>query len=148
MKCRHCRASVSLLFLDLGSAPPSNAYRSAAQVAEPELRLPLRLLVCTACWLVQTEDFAGREALFTDDYAYFSSVSSTWVAHAERYVADMVACFSLGAGSTVEARTIMADPRALTSRRGAHETPAARSSMGGSACPAGAPSFCTSTSWR
>jgi hypothetical protein len=62
---------------------------------------PLRVLVCTHCWLVQTEDFAGRDELFNADYAYFSSFSSTWLAHAERYVVDMVTRFNLNANSHV-----------------------------------------------
>ncbi|MBK9238268.1 MAG: class I SAM-dependent methyltransferase [Rhodoferax sp.] len=90
MKCRHCGSALHLPFLDLGSAPPSNAYLSEAGLRAPELWFPLRLLVCEACWLVQTEDHAGREALFTDDYAYFSSFSSSWLAHAQAYVQSMV----------------------------------------------------------
>jgi SAM-dependent methyltransferase len=62
---------------------------------------PLRLLVCESCWLVQTEDYAGRDALFTEDYAYFSSYSSTWLDHVQRYVAAMVARFDLNAQSLV-----------------------------------------------
>ena len=76
MKCRHCHAELSLQFLDLGSAPPSNAYLSADALRLPEVWYPLRLLVCTHCWLVQTEDFARADELFTADYAYFSSFSS------------------------------------------------------------------------
>ncbi len=101
MNCRHCRAALSLPFLDLGSAPPSNAYLGAAALREPEVWYPLRLLVCTHCWLVQTEDHAGREALFSDDYAYFSSFSASWLAHAKAYVDVMVARFGLGARSCV-----------------------------------------------
>jgi SAM-dependent methyltransferase len=71
------------------------------QLTAPEVWLPLRLLVCTDCWLVQTVDYAGRAALFTEDYAYFSSVSKTWLAHAERYVDEMASRFGLGSGSTV-----------------------------------------------
>lgn len=67
----------------------------------PETWFPLRLLTCTTCWLVQTEDHAGREALFTDDYAYFSSFSTSWLAHARRYVDAMAARFGLGADSHV-----------------------------------------------
>lgn len=67
----------------------------------PETWFPLRLLTCTTCWLVQTEDHAGREALFTDDYAYFSSFSTSWLAHARRYVDAMTARFGLGAASHV-----------------------------------------------
>ena len=75
MRCRHCQAQLSLTFLDLGSAPPSNAYLTSAGLRAPEVWYPLRLLVCERCWLVQTEDHAGRESLFSDDYAYFSSFS-------------------------------------------------------------------------
>lgn len=101
MKCRHCGSELRLPFLDLGSAPPSNAYLTAAGVGSPEVWFPLRLLVCESCWLVQTEDYAGREALFTDDYAYFSSFSTSWLAHAESYVRTIVARFGLHAASRV-----------------------------------------------
>ena len=101
MRCRHCSASLSLPFLDLGSAPPSNAYLSQAGLMEPEIWFPLRLLVCETCWLVQTEDHAGREAFFNDDYAYFSSYSSSWLAHAKRYVQAMCNRFGLGRHSLV-----------------------------------------------
>jgi len=101
VRCRHCDSELSLPFLDLGGAPPSNAYLSAEQVMAPEVWYPLRLLVCSTCWLVQTVDYAGRSALFTEDYAYFSSVSRSWLAHAERYVNDMVERFALGPESMV-----------------------------------------------
>lgn len=101
MKCRHCGALLSLPFLDLGSAPPSNAYLTAKTLNAPEVWYPLRVLVCQHCWLVQTEDHAGREALFTADYAYFSSISSSWLAHAQAYVAEMQQRFALGAQSRV-----------------------------------------------
>ncbi|MCL4757107.1 MAG: methyltransferase domain-containing protein [Rhodocyclaceae bacterium] len=101
MKCRHCGSALSLPFLDLGSAPPSNAYLSGAGLRAPEVWYPLRLLVCEQCWLVQTEDHAGREMLFTDDYAYFSSYSSSWVAHAKRYVEDVIRRFRFDSTSLV-----------------------------------------------
>lgn len=94
-RCRHCRAPLRLTLADLGSAPPSNAYLSAEELEAPEVWYPLRVLVCEQCWLVQTQDFARADALFRPDYAYFSSVSSTWLAHAERYVATMVERFGL-----------------------------------------------------
>ncbi|MBN2885535.1 MAG: class I SAM-dependent methyltransferase [Chromatiaceae bacterium] len=96
-RCRHCRAPLTLTLADLGSAPPSNAYLSAEDLEAPELWYPLRVLVCERCWLVQTQDFARADTLFRPDYAYFSSVSSTWLAHAERYVAAMVERFGLDA---------------------------------------------------
>ena len=101
MRCRHCGAPLTRRFLDLGTAPPSNAYLDGARLDAPEAWYPLRLLVCESCWLAQTEDFAGREALFTDDYAYFSSFSTSWLAHAQRYVGDMIERFGLGARSCV-----------------------------------------------
>ena len=101
MKCRHCTQALHLSFLDLGSAPLSNAYLTAASVHAPEVWYPLRLLACQNCWLVQTEDHAGRDALFTDDYAYFSSFSSSWLAHAKNYVDAMQLRFGLGTHSQV-----------------------------------------------
>jgi SAM-dependent methyltransferase len=101
MKCRHCASELHLQFLDLGSTPPSNAYLSEALLREPEVWYPLRLLVCETCWLVQTEDHADREALFTDDYAYFSSFSTSWLAHAQNYVLEMAARFDLNDSSCV-----------------------------------------------
>ena len=101
MNCRHCAQPLHLSFLDLGSAPPSNAYLTPASLNASEVWYPLRLLVCQNCWLVQTEDHAGRDALFTDDYAYFSGFSSSWLAHAKSYVEAMQARFGLGAHSRV-----------------------------------------------
>jgi len=89
VKCRHCAAELERVCLDLGSAPPSNAYLTAEALRAPEVWYPLRLLVCERCWLVQTEDHAGRDELFNADYAYFSSFSTSWLAHAEAYVKEM-----------------------------------------------------------
>ena len=99
MKCRHCAAPVTLPLVDLGTAPPSNAYLSAAALHAPERWYPLRVLVCENCWLVQTEDFAEAHDLFDAEYAYFSSFSSSWLAHAQAYVEAMVQRFGLGAHS-------------------------------------------------
>jgi SAM-dependent methyltransferase len=72
-------------FLDLGFAPPSNAYLNQEDLQKPEIYFPLKLYVCEQCWLVQTEDYAQAEQLFNSDYAYFSSVSSSWLTHAANY---------------------------------------------------------------
>jgi SAM-dependent methyltransferase len=101
LKCRHCEATLDLTFVDLGSAPPSNAYLTREDLAAPETWYPLRVLVCTSCWLVQTEDHTGREELFAHDYAYFSSTSAGWLAHSRAYVEEMVRRFDLGASSMV-----------------------------------------------
>jgi SAM-dependent methyltransferase len=89
MNCRHCAKRLEHVFLDLGFAPPSNAYLNASDLQAPEQYFPLKLFVCDACWLVQTEDYSRSDELFTKDYAYFSSTSTTWLAHAKSYV-DMV----------------------------------------------------------
>jgi SAM-dependent methyltransferase len=101
MKCRHCHAELSLPFVDLGTAPPSNAYLTAAQLNEPERYYPLRVMACTECWLVQTQDFAARDHLFAGDYAYFSSYSDSWLRHARDYVEAMRTRFGLGGHSRV-----------------------------------------------
>lgn len=101
MKCRHCGSELSLPLIDLGSAPPSNSYLTAETLHAPERWYPLRVLVCEQCWLVQTEDYAHCAEFFSADYAYFSSFSSTWLQHAENYVAAMVRRFNLDAGALV-----------------------------------------------
>lgn len=85
MRCRHCSAPLEHTFLDLGFAPPSNAYRTREDLASPEKYYPLKIKVCDQCWLVQTEDYAQAVELFSPDYAYFSSTSTGWLAHAARY---------------------------------------------------------------
>jgi SAM-dependent methyltransferase len=101
MKCRHCAAPLMHKFLDLGFAPLSNAYLSAADLSAPEKHYPLRLRVCDRCWLVQTEDFARADDLFKADYAYFSSTSLSWLQHAARYAQDMTRRLSLSDKSFV-----------------------------------------------
>jgi SAM-dependent methyltransferase len=101
VNCRHCRAPLRHVFLDLGTAPPSNAYLTADAMHAPEPYFPLRLYVCDTCWLVQTEDYAQSDALFTEDYAYFSSVSAGWLDHAARYSAMIAERLGLDAGSLV-----------------------------------------------
>lgn len=101
MKCRHCDSTLRCDFLDLGFAPPSNAYLSAEALSIPELYFPLRLKVCEECWLVQTEDYTSAESLFSADYAYFSSASKSWLAHAARYVEMITDRLKLGRDSMV-----------------------------------------------
>jgi ubiquinone/menaquinone biosynthesis C-methylase UbiE len=101
MKCRHCQAPVTLQFIDLETAPPSNSYVTAAALRGPEKWYPLRVYTCTQCWLVQTEDYAHFSEMFSSDYAYFSSFSTSWLKHADDYVAAMVQRFELSANSHV-----------------------------------------------
>lgn len=89
MNCRHCHHPLQHVFLDLGFAPPSNAYLGEVDLNKPERYYPLKLFVCDHCWLVQTEDYAQADELFSSDYAYFSSISQGWLNHATRY-AEMI----------------------------------------------------------
>lgn len=101
LACRHCRSALNKVFIDLGHQPPSNAYIPAGRLGAPEVTFPLRVYVCEECWLVQLPAHAAADELFTADYAYFSSVSKSWVAHAERYVAAMIERFGLSSDSFV-----------------------------------------------
>lgn len=101
MNCRHCARPLAHVFADLGTAPPSNAYLNHSDLSSPETYFPLKVLVCDNCWLVQTEDYATAEALFTGDYAYFSSTSSSWLAHAAAYATMISDRLGLDAGSFV-----------------------------------------------
>ena len=101
MLCRHCHHPLQHIFLDLGFAPPSNAYLSPEDLQKPELYFPLKLYVCDRCWLVQTQDFTRAEELFTKDYAYFSSVSPGWLKHAAEYCQMIQECLGLNMSSLV-----------------------------------------------
>ncbi|MFK3906538.1 methyltransferase domain-containing protein [Pseudomonas monteilii] len=101
MNCRGCGSALHLPLIDLGTSPPSNAYLRCEQLIEAEQWVPLKVAVCEQCWLVQTEDYTRAEQLFAADYAYFSSYSSSWLAHAKAYVTSMVDRFALNAESRV-----------------------------------------------
>ena len=101
MNCRHCETPLTHTFLDLGFAPPSNAYLTEADLTKPEKYYPLKIQFCDQCWLVQTEDYAEADELFAPDYAYFSSTSSGWLAHAARYADTMIRDLSLDQNSMV-----------------------------------------------
>lgn len=101
MNCRHCGKVLEHSFLDLGFAPPSNAYLSPEHLDRPEIYYPLRVKVCDKCWLVQTQDYARADELFNSEYAYFSGTSSGWLAHAKRYVSMITGRLALGSDSRV-----------------------------------------------
>jgi hypothetical protein len=87
--------------LDLGSAPPSNAYLTAKNLRGPETGYPLVIRVCHSCWLVQTEDYAAAAELFDAHYAYFSSTSTSWLEHASCYCRHITARLGLTSASRV-----------------------------------------------
>lgn len=90
MKCRFCKTELNDLFLDLGSAPPSNAFLSPADLNEAESYFPLRLFTCRNCFLVQVDEVQKHDRIFSSDYLYFSSFSRSWLQHAENYVNKVI----------------------------------------------------------
>ena len=101
MKCRHCSEPLEHTFLDLGFAPHSNAYLTKPQLSEHESYFPLNLFVCERCWLAQTIDYSRSEELFTDNYAYFSSTSKTWLNHAREYADKITKRLALDTSSFI-----------------------------------------------
>ena len=98
--CRFCGAPLAQVFADLGTSPPANSYLRAEQLDCAEAHFPLRVLVCEACWLVQLPAFQRPEEIF-GDYAYFSSYSTSWLAHAGRFARMAIERFGLGRHSLV-----------------------------------------------
>jgi SAM-dependent methyltransferase len=99
-RCRSCDAEVRESFADLGMSPLANSYVPVAKANAMEPFYPLHAQVCTACWLVQLQEYAAATNIF-DDYAYFSSFSDSWLAHARRYTEAMIERFKLGPSSRV-----------------------------------------------
>jgi SAM-dependent methyltransferase len=97
--CRSCGAALTTTFLDLGDSPLANSLIHPGQVAA-ERRYPLHAHVCEHCFLVQLEEFASPEKLFSN-YPYFSSFSDTWLEHCERYVRNVVPLLGLGPASRI-----------------------------------------------
>lgn len=101
MNCRFCSNALSNEFVDLGFSPPSNAYLKAADLNMPETFFPLRIMVCEKCFLVQIDEFAKHDDIFNAEYAYFSSFSTSWLAHAKAYTRMMIERFGFNAQSQV-----------------------------------------------
>lgn len=99
-RCRLCKAPLSRTFVDLGVSPLANSYLEPADLERPETFYPLKAYVCEACFLVQLPEEATPEEIFSD-YAYFSSVSESWVEHARRYAEMAIDRFRLGPESLV-----------------------------------------------
>ena len=100
MECRACNAELEHTFVDLGVSPLSNSYLAADQLPAMEPHYPLKVLLCSECWLVQLPAVTRPEDIFSD-YAYFSSFSETWLRHAEDYVEKMVQRFGLNENHNV-----------------------------------------------
>ena len=87
--CLFCSAPLRQTFVDLGMSPLCESYLPAEALNQVERFYPLHAYVCERCFLVQVEQYVSPEAIFTE-YAYFSSFSDSWLAHAKAYV-DMIA---------------------------------------------------------
>ncbi len=98
--CRSCGSECRETFVDLGTMPSANAYVPVDQAARADVAFPLRTVVCDACHLVQVDYDMPPADLFSD-YAYFSSFSTSWVAHAKAYVDAVVPRLGLGSQSLV-----------------------------------------------
>ena len=98
--CRFCGAPLQHTFVDLGMSPLCETFLRADQLNEMEPFYPLHVYVCDRCFLVQLQEYVRREAIFTE-YAYFSSYSDSWLAHARRYTAQMIEELGLTSGSRV-----------------------------------------------
>ncbi len=101
MNCRFCHTELSQVFLDLGAAPPSNSFLKPEELNDPEVYYPLKLFVCPNCFLVQVDEVKRSTEIFSSDYVYFSSFSSTWLAHAKAYVEATLPRLGLGKDSLV-----------------------------------------------
>jgi SAM-dependent methyltransferase len=100
LTCRFCSAALQTTFVDLGMSPLCQTHIAPHQLHDMEPFYPLHAYVCDACLLVQLQEFVSPQAIF-EEYAYFSSYSTSWVEHARRYARMSIERFHLGATSKV-----------------------------------------------
>lgn len=101
MNCRFCKAPLEHVFIDLINSPASNSFLTKEQLNEPEVFYPLKVYTCHQCFLVQIDEYKKSDAIFNSDYVYFSSYSSSWLAHAKKYTGLMQERFGLNESSLV-----------------------------------------------
>lgn len=101
MNCRFCQTPLKYVFIDLVNSPASNSFLTQEQLNEPETFYPLKVYTCHQCFLVQVDEYKKSDAIFDNDYVYFSSFSTSWLAHAKRYVDMATERFSLNGDSQV-----------------------------------------------
>ena len=101
MNCRFCNNKVVNDFADLGFSPPSNSFLSEKQLNQSETFYPLKVQVCSSCFLVQVDEYAKHDEIFDKDYIYFSSYSSSWLEHARNYTDMMIKRFNFNHESNV-----------------------------------------------
>ena len=101
MQCRFCKTELTDVFIDLFNSPASNSFITKEQLNEPETFFPLKVYTCPECFLVQVDEYKKSDAIFDSNYVYFSSYSTSWLAHAKEYVDKMTARFGYSSASQV-----------------------------------------------
>jgi len=101
MQCRFCKTALNHVFIDLINSPASNSFLTGEQLNEPETFYPLKIYTCHNCFLVQVDEYKKSEAIFNNDYVYFSSYSSSWLQHARAYTSKMTERFNLNNTSKI-----------------------------------------------
>ncbi len=101
MKCRFCKSELTDVFIDLINSPASNSFLTKEELNEPEIFFPLKVYTCHTCFLVQIEEYKKSNAIFDNDYVYFSSYSTSWLEHARRYTEKMISRFNFNKNSKV-----------------------------------------------
>ena len=93
--CRFCHSDLKHTFIDFGVSPLANSFIKEKELCKKESFYPLHAYVCSNCFLVQIGEFESPEHIF-NEYAYFSSFSDSWLAHAQNYVNMVLHRFELG----------------------------------------------------
>ena len=101
MKCRFCKEEIQHVFIDLVNSPASNSFLRKEELNEPETFYPLKVFTCHNCFLVQVDEYKKSDAIFSSDYVYFSSYSTSWLKHAKEYTSKMIDRFGFNEQSQV-----------------------------------------------
>lgn len=94
MNCRFCKNPLKHVFVDLGETPLANSYLTKDMLDKTEKKFPLRALTCEKCFLVQVDEFEKPQNIF-NEYAYFSSYSTSWLEHVKLFAEEMINRFNL-----------------------------------------------------
>ena len=101
MNCRFCKEELKNVFIDLVNSPASNSFLTKEELNEPETFYPLKVYTCANCFLVQVDEYKKSDAIFDSNYAYFSSYSKSWLAHAKQYTDMMTERFGYNQDSLI-----------------------------------------------
>ena len=101
MNCRFCHSDLTVTMADLATSPPSNSFLNSDSLLSEEKYYPLKVLVCDQCWLAQIGEFKKHSEIFNENYAYFSSYSTSWLKHCEAFVNSITKRLKLNEGSLV-----------------------------------------------